>query len=546
MRTEPPPSLPSASGTMPRSHRRRRAGARAAGRQRRVPGIARGREQRVVAERAVAELGGVGLADDHRAGGAQALDDDVVLLGHVVGVEARAEGRAQPGGADQVLDRHRHAGERADRLRPRARRASMRRGLRARRRRHRACRRRAGRRRAAPMRCSAASVTAAALQRRARTASPARRGRAPAANATCRLLAVSHAPSSLSSDGSKSCATRSAVLASSALERGHVWCAAVTAPCREAGRARLRARSRCRWQVCLCGARTLGTLSALAGWRHGRPAARLNALKGNLHVAPLPAAPPRPRGAVALRHRRSALPRPPIRSPSACCCPARKTDKGWMESGYDGLMAAQKKHGDKIKVQMIENISNADMEQALTTLAQKNQLVIGVGGQTQAALMKVAKRFPKVKFSHHRRQSRREPAQRQRLRRQAGRDRLRRRRGRGDAVEERRHQLRRRHRDPADRQRRHRVQQRREVGQPEHQVSSRTTPATSTTSPSRRKRRWRRSRRAPTSTITSSTSACAAWSRRPRRRAPTSSAATPTAAAPTRSTSATASPASAT
>ena len=79
--------------------------------------------------------------------------------------------------------------------------------------------------------------------------------------------------------------------------------------------------------------------------------------------------------------------------------PGSKTDKGWMESGYDGLTAAQKEFGDKIKVQMIENISNADMEQALTTLATKNQLVIGIGGQTQAALTKVAKRFPKVKFS---------------------------------------------------------------------------------------------------------------------------------------------------
>jgi len=70
-----------------------------------------------------------------------------------------------------------------------------------------------------------------------------------------------------------------------------------------------------------------------------------------------------------------------------------------MESGYDGLKAAEKELGDKVKVQMIENISNADMEQALTTLAQKNKLVIGIGGQTQAALMKVAKKFPKVNFA---------------------------------------------------------------------------------------------------------------------------------------------------
>ena len=49
--------------------------------------------------------------------------------------------------------------------------------------------------------------------------------------------------------------------------------------------------------------------------------------------------------------------------------PGSKSDKGWMESGYDGLVAAQKKYGDKIKVQMIENINYADMDQALTNLA---------------------------------------------------------------------------------------------------------------------------------------------------------------------------------
>jgi basic membrane protein A and related proteins len=79
--------------------------------------------------------------------------------------------------------------------------------------------------------------------------------------------------------------------------------------------------------------------------------------------------------------------------------PGSKSDKGWMESGYDGLVASEKKYGGQIKVQMIENIKDADMEQALTNLASKSDLVIGVGGQTQAALVKVAKKFPKVKFS---------------------------------------------------------------------------------------------------------------------------------------------------
>jgi basic membrane protein A len=79
--------------------------------------------------------------------------------------------------------------------------------------------------------------------------------------------------------------------------------------------------------------------------------------------------------------------------------PGSKSDKGWMESGYDGLVAAEQEHGEAIKVQMIENISYADMEQALTNLAASNSLVIGVGGQTQAAVFKVAKRFPDVHFS---------------------------------------------------------------------------------------------------------------------------------------------------
>ena len=79
--------------------------------------------------------------------------------------------------------------------------------------------------------------------------------------------------------------------------------------------------------------------------------------------------------------------------------PGSKSDKGWMESSYDGLMAAEKKYGDKIQVQMIENINYADMDQALTNLAGKNELVIGVGGQTQASVYKIAKRFPKVHFS---------------------------------------------------------------------------------------------------------------------------------------------------
>ncbi|WP_375464466.1 BMP family protein [uncultured Methylobacterium sp.] len=107
-------------------------------------------------------------------------------------------------------------------------------------------------------------------------------------------------------------------------------------------------------------------------------------------------------GGLALALGLGALPRQAVAADPVrvgILIPGSKSDKGWMESGYDGLVAAQKQHGDAIKVQTIENINYADMEQALTQLATKNALVIGVGGQTQGAVYKVAKRFPKVKFS---------------------------------------------------------------------------------------------------------------------------------------------------
>jgi basic membrane protein A len=79
--------------------------------------------------------------------------------------------------------------------------------------------------------------------------------------------------------------------------------------------------------------------------------------------------------------------------------PGSKSDKGWMESGYDGMKAGEKKLGNKVSVKFIENVKFGDMEQVLVTLAGKNDLVIGVGGQTQASVYKVAPRFPKVKFA---------------------------------------------------------------------------------------------------------------------------------------------------
>jgi basic membrane protein A and related proteins len=93
-------------------------------------------------------------------------------------------------------------------------------------------------------------------------------------------------------------------------------------------------------------------------------------------------------------------PAPAAKSPCVgVLIPGSKSDKGWMESGYDGLKRAETKHGGKLKVEYVENVKFADMEQALTLLAGKSDLVIGVGGQTEASVRKVAKRFPQVKFS---------------------------------------------------------------------------------------------------------------------------------------------------
>lgn len=85
--------------------------------------------------------------------------------------------------------------------------------------------------------------------------------------------------------------------------------------------------------------------------------------------------------------------------PIGVLIPGSKTDKGWMESGYDGMLAAEHTHGPKIKVSYIENVQFADMPQALVQLGSANDLVIGVGGQTQASVFKVAPRFPAVKFA---------------------------------------------------------------------------------------------------------------------------------------------------
>ena len=85
--------------------------------------------------------------------------------------------------------------------------------------------------------------------------------------------------------------------------------------------------------------------------------------------------------------------------PVGVIIPGSISDRGWMESGYNGMVAAREKLADKIEITSIENVEMADMEQALTALAMSSVLVVGAGGQCEAATAVVAPRFPHVKFS---------------------------------------------------------------------------------------------------------------------------------------------------
>ncbi len=91
-------------------------GARTAGRQVGVPRVARRGAHRVVPDRAVPELGNRGLPQQDRAGRTGTFHDDVVLVGHEVEVGRRTVAVADPPGGDEVLDRQRDPGQRAQAL----------------------------------------------------------------------------------------------------------------------------------------------------------------------------------------------------------------------------------------------------------------------------------------------------------------------------------------------------------------------------------------------------------------------------------------------
>lgn len=78
--------------------------------------------------------------------------------------------------------------------------------------------------------------------------------------------------------------------------------------------------------------------------------------------------------------------------------PGSINDTGFMQSGYAGVRRIQDKYGNRIDVSYVEQVAAADYQQALQRFATRNDLVISVGGQTDADVRKVAPQFPHVKF----------------------------------------------------------------------------------------------------------------------------------------------------
>ncbi|AZG46421.1 BMP family protein [Gordonia insulae] len=78
--------------------------------------------------------------------------------------------------------------------------------------------------------------------------------------------------------------------------------------------------------------------------------------------------------------------------------PGSVNDTGFMQSAYAGYTRIQEQLGDKVDASYVEQVAAADYQQALQRFASENDLVISVGGQTDADLRKVAPQFPDVKF----------------------------------------------------------------------------------------------------------------------------------------------------
>ncbi|GLY02129.1 MULTISPECIES: BMP family ABC transporter substrate-binding protein [Actinoplanes] len=78
--------------------------------------------------------------------------------------------------------------------------------------------------------------------------------------------------------------------------------------------------------------------------------------------------------------------------------PGSISDTGFMQSAYLGYQRLQAALGDEVDLSYVERVEAADYEQALVRFASASDLVVSVGGQTDADVRKVAPQFPEVTF----------------------------------------------------------------------------------------------------------------------------------------------------
>lgn len=70
-----------------------------------------------------------------------------------------------------------------------------------------------------------------------------------------------------------------------------------------------------------------------------------------------------------------------------------------MGSAHLGYQRAAKEHAGAVEFSKVEQVATADYEKALVRFATTSDLVISIGGQTDADVRNVAARFPRVKFA---------------------------------------------------------------------------------------------------------------------------------------------------
>ncbi|TXS09397.1 BMP family protein [Streptomyces sp. wa22] len=79
--------------------------------------------------------------------------------------------------------------------------------------------------------------------------------------------------------------------------------------------------------------------------------------------------------------------------------PGSLSDDGFMGSAHLGYQRAAKEHAGAVEFSKVEQVATADYEKALVRFATTSDLVISIGGQTDADVRNVAARFPRVKFA---------------------------------------------------------------------------------------------------------------------------------------------------